>query len=167
MNTNPSRSSSLSCQYFSTSVFSLQVDPIISTSVRSPLGFPNGVRSICPTCLCFPTLPPLFLQGLGFLNQVSILWMWSLSILIRQCSYLVILRKMLTEFQVRHSSLIFFSGGFNSSFVDHILFLVSMFFHAGAPHNHSPLAIHLFWSAEDISEYNTWSSVRICMRITG
>ena len=25
-----------------------------------------------PSCLCFPTLPPFFLQGLRFLNQVSI-----------------------------------------------------------------------------------------------
>ena len=36
--------------------------------------------------------------------------------------------------------------------VDHTLFLISMLSHAGAILNHSPLAIQLFRSAEDISE---------------
>ena len=47
---------------------------------------------------------------------------------------------------------LFFSGGFNSSFLDHILSSFQMFSLAGAPLNHPPQAIHLFWSAEDISE---------------
>ena len=47
--------------------------------------------------------------------------MGSLSILFRQCSYPVILRKILTELQVYHSSSLFFFGGLISSFgVDHI-----------------------------------------------
>ena len=45
-----------------------------------------------------------------------------------------------------------FSGGFKSSVVDHILFSFQMLSHAGAPLNCSLLAIHLFGSAEDISE---------------
>ena len=57
-----------------------------------------------PSCLCFSRPPTLFLQGLRFLNHVSILWMWSFSILFHQCSYLVILRKMLRKLQVYHSS---------------------------------------------------------------
>ena len=52
----------------------------------------------------------------------------SLSILVRQGSYPVILRKILTEPQVHHYSFSFFSGGFKSSFVDHILSSFQMFF---------------------------------------
>ena len=54
--------------------------------------------------------------------------------------------------QVHDSSFSFFSGGFNSSFVDHVLSSFQMFSHAGATLNHSPLAIQLFRSAEDILE---------------
>ena len=62
--------------------------------------------------------------------------------------------KILMELQVRHPLLIFSSpvDRIQVFGVDHILSLFQMFFHAGAPHNHSPLAIHLFRSAEDISE---------------
>ena len=77
----------------------------------------------------------------------------------RQCSYPVILMKILTEFQVRHSSFSFFSGGTNSSFVDHILSSFQMLSHASAPLNYPILAIHLFHSAEDISK-----SVSTCIR---
>ena len=76
--------------------------------------FATVFASSVPSCLCFSRPPTLFLQGLRFLNQVSFLFMGSLSILFRQCSYPVILRKVLTELQVHHS--FFFSGGFNSSF---------------------------------------------------
>ena len=51
---------------------SLQVDPIISTTARSSIS--SSQRCLfhpSPSCLCFPALPPLFLQGLRFLNQVS------------------------------------------------------------------------------------------------
>ena len=54
----------------------------------------NGVVFI-RSKLTYP--PTLFLQGHRFLNRVSILMMGSLSILFRQCSYPVILRKILTE----------------------------------------------------------------------
>ena len=52
-----------------------------------------------------------------------------------------------------------------SSPVDSIQALWIIFFssfqmpsHTGAPHNHSLLAIHLFWSAEDISEDSRFHS---------
>ena len=54
--------------------------------------------------------------------------------------------------QVRHSLFSFFSSGFNSSFVDHILSLFQMFSRAGAPLNHPLLTIQLFQSAQDTSE---------------
>ena len=54
---------------------SLQVDPIISTSPRSSLGFSQCCSfHLSPSCLCFPAHPPLFLRGLKYLNQVSILF---------------------------------------------------------------------------------------------
>ena len=61
-----------------------------------------------PSCLCFSRPPTLFLKGLGFLNQVSILLMGRLSILFRQCFYPVILMKMLRKLQAHNSS--FFSS---------------------------------------------------------
>ena len=49
--------------------------------------------------------------------------------------------KILMELQVRHSSLVFFSGGLNSSVIDHKLSSVQMLSHAGVPLNLSLLAI--------------------------
>ena len=60
--------------------------------------------------------------------------------------------KMLRKLQVHYSSFFFFSGGFNSSFVIHIICSLQMFSHPGAPLNHPLLAIQLFRSAQDISE---------------
>ena len=77
---------------------------------------------------------------------------WSLSILFRQCSYPVILHEDTNETSSSSFFILFFSGGFKSRFVDHILFSCQMLSYAGAPLNHSPLIFHLFWSAEDISE---------------
>ena len=62
------------------------------------------------------------------------------------------------ELQVHHSLFSFFSGGFKSSFVDHIFSSFQMFSHAGAPLNHPLLAIQLFRSAEDISEDSSFHS---------
>ena len=104
---------------------SLQVGPIISTSARSSISFFSMlfVSSVSKLPLFFPpSLPFVFLQGLRFLLQVSILLMGSFSILFRQCSYPVILMKILMELQVRHSS--FFSSPVDliQAFgVDHIL----------------------------------------------
>ena len=83
--------------------------------------FPMLFVSSVPKLPLFSHPPTLFLQGPRLLNQVSFLLMGSLSILFRQCSYPVILRKILTELQVYYSSSLFFSGGLISSFgVDHI-----------------------------------------------
>ena len=79
VNTNPSRQSRLSCQSFSTGVFSLQVDPTISTTARSSIS--SSQRCLfhpSPSCLCFFRPPTLFLQGLRFLNHVSF-YLWEVS----------------------------------------------------------------------------------------
>ena len=84
-----------------------------------------------------------------------LLFMGSLPIPFFQCSYPVVLMKILTELQVRHSSLVFFSGGFKSSFRcwSHTPFSSFQIpSHTSAPHNNLLLVIHLFGSAEDISE---------------
>ena len=89
---------------FSTSVLLFKWFRSFSTSARSTLSFLTGVCFIHPKLSLFflPSHP--FLQGLRFLNRVSILLMGSLSVLFRQCFYLVILKKILTELQVHHSS---------------------------------------------------------------
>ena len=81
--------------------------------------------SSIPSCLCFPIIPPLFLLGLGFLYRVSILLMWSLFILLHQCSYPVMLMKILTDLLVYNYS--FFSSPVDSIHafdVNHIPLLV-------------------------------------------
>ena len=63
------------------------------------------------------------------------------------------------ELQVRHSS--FFSSPVDSIQVLLLIISFSSFqipSHASAPHNHSLLAIHLFGSAEDISEGSSFHS---------
>ena len=61
---------------------------------------------------------------------------------------------MLTSFKFinLHSRILLWWINFKFSVL--IIFLSScqMLSHAGAPLNHSPLATHLFWSAQDISE---------------
>ena len=110
---------------------SLQVDPIISISARS---ITSSSQRCClhpfQVDFVFPPSHPCFLQGFRFLNQVSILLMLSLSILFRQYSYSLILRKILTELQVHHSSFLLSSPvDSNQAFgVDRILFLVSNVF---------------------------------------
>ena len=67
--------------------------------------------------------------------------------------------KILTEIQVHHSP--FFSSLVDSiqAFgVDHILFRISMFSHAGAILNRSPLTILLSRSAQNISEGSSFHS---------
>ena len=113
----------------------------------------NVVCFIHPSCLCFSHPPTLFLQGFRFLNQVSILFMWSLFFLFNQCSYPVILMKILTELQVYHS-LFFYLLRWNQVKLcgSYPFSLFQIPFLTGAPLYHSPLAIHLFRSAEDISK---------------
>ena len=56
--------------------------------------------------------------------------------------------------------ILFFSDGFNSSLVDHILSSFQMLSHAGASHNCSPLSI-LIRSAQDISEDSCFHSQQV------
>ena len=126
VNTNPSWSLSLPCQFFSNRCASLQVDPIIPTFARSILSFFSTVFvSSDPSCLCFPALPPFSSRTKIHYSSI-LLSMGSLSILFRQCSYPVILRKILTELQVYHSA--FFSSPVDSiQALSIISFLVSSF----------------------------------------
>ena len=133
---NPSWSLSCHVNSFSTGVLLLKWIRSFSTSARSTLSFLTGVCFIDPKLPLFSRPPTLFLRGLRFLNQVSILLMWSLSILFRQCSYPVILKKILTGLQV--IIIRSFSSPMDSIrvfSVDHILFRISMFSHAVAPLN--------------------------------
>jgi len=121
----------------------------INSKFSSTVSIPSA-----PSCLCFSHPLTLFLQGLRFLYQVSILFMWRLFILVFECSYPVILMKILMELQVRHSS--FFSSPVDliQALVLSILlfFFFQCFSYAGAPLNHPSLAIKLFRSAQDISK---------------
>ena len=101
---------------------SLQVDPITSTLARSIIS--SSQRCLFHSfqaAFVFPTRPPLFPQGLRCLNQVSFYYCEVSPFLFRQCSYPVILMKILTELQVHHSS-------FFSSPVDSIQALLIMSF---------------------------------------
>ena len=61
--------------------------------------------------------------------------------------------------------ILFFSDGFNSSFVDHIRSSFQMLSHAGASHNRSPLSI--IRSAQDILEDSCFhsQSVQVISRL--
>ena len=68
---------------------------------------------------------------------------------------------MLMKLQVHHSSFLYsYPVDLTQAFVvDLIPFpLFTMLSHSGAPINHSPLAIHLFRSVEDISEDSSFHS---------
>ena len=80
--------------------------------------------------------------------------MGSLFILFFQCSYPVISHEDAQQFQVHHPSLLFLLRWIQFKLSIFIIFLSSflMLSHADAPLNHSLLPIHLFWSAEDISQ---------------
>ena len=98
-----------------------------------------------------PALPPFFFKGSDVLIKYPFILVKSLhpfpSIFLSGDSH-----EDPNGASSYHSLFLLFSGGFNSSFVDHIPFLVSMLFHAGPPINHPFLAIQLFQSAKDISE---------------
>lgn len=120
---------------------SLQVDPIIPTSARSSISSSQCcLFHLFQVAFVFPPSHP-FLPGTRFLIQVSFYCCEASPFFLHQYSYPVILKKILTEPQVHNYSFFFFFGGFKSSFVDHIPFIVSNAFHAVAPLNHPPLAI--------------------------
>ena len=131
---------------------SLQVDPITSTSARPIIiSSQRCLFHPSPSCLCFSRPPTLFPQGLRFLYQVSFYFcevspFFSVNVLTRWFS-----RRCSTSSSFL---VLFFSGGFNSSFgIKHTPFLFfQCFSYAGAPLNHPSLAIKLFRSAQDISK---------------
>ena len=98
-----------------------------------------------------PSLPLFFSKDPDSYSSIHFIG-GSFSILFRQCSYPVILMKILMELQVRHSS--FFSSPVDSSQVLSIISfsLFQIPSHTGAPHNRPLLAILLFWYLKDISE---------------
>ena len=87
VNTNPSWSSSLPSQFLLNPCVSLQVDPIFFNIRKINSSLLNGLRFIRTKCLCFSHPPTIvFLEGFRFLDQVSILFLWSLLILFFECS---------------------------------------------------------------------------------
>ena len=103
------------------------MDPINPTFARSIL---NSFQRCLfrPSQVVFVFRPPTpFLQGLRFLNQVSILFMWSLFILFNQCSYPVVLMKMLYKFVILRS-LSSPVDSIQNFGVNFILFLISQCF---------------------------------------
>ena len=122
----------------------------------------NGVCFIrLQVAFVFPVLPPLFLQRLRFLNQVSFY-----SCEVSPFFSFIFLPGDSHEDSNGASSLSFFvlfsspADSIRVFGVDHILFRISMFSHAVAPHNHSPLAIQLFRSAQDISKICVSTCIR-------
>ena len=84
VNTNPSWSLRLSCQFFPTGVFLFKwirslrhSQDLLSLLLNGVCFHPSQVSFV------FPAHPPLFLQGIRCLNQLSILLMGSLSIQFR------------------------------------------------------------------------------------
>ena len=130
---------------------SLQVDPITSTFARSIIS--SSQRCLfhpSPSCLCFSRPPTLFPQGLRFLYQVFLYSCEISPFLLRQCSYPVILKKILTKLQVIIIRSL--SSPVDSIQVLSIISSFQIFSHAGAPLNHPLLAIRLFRSAQDVSK---------------
>ena len=110
------------------------------------------------SCLCFPAIPPFFFKDSDFLIKYPSIDVKSLH------SFPPMLLSGDSQEDTNGASILsffvlfFFSGGFNSSLVDHILSSFQMFSHVVAPLNLSPLAIHLFGGAEDISEGSSFHS---------
>ena len=99
----------------------------------------NGVYSICPKLPLFSRPPTLFLQGLRFLNQVSIYScevysLFSINVLIRwfsgRCSGSF-------KFIILHSRILFRWIQLKLSVLIIALSSLQMLSHAGAPHFHS------------------------------
>ena len=137
---------------------SLQVDPIIFNIRNINSKFSQWYPFHLPKLPLFSRRPTLFLQWLIYFNQVSIYScevssLFSINVLIWWS-----LVKMLTSFKFIILRSLFFSGGFNSSFVDHILSSFQMFSHAGTPLNHSLLDIPSSSSVEYISEGSSFHS---------
>ena len=148
VNTNPSRSSSFSCQSFSTGVFLSKW--IRSTSVRSTKVFLNVVCFIhLQVVFAFPTLSPFYFKESYFLinypfYSCEVPSFFSINVLTRWFSWRC---STSSSFFV-----LFLLRWFQVKLCWSYPFLISMLSHAGAILNCSPLAILLFRSAQDISK---------------
>ena len=121
--------------------------------------FSTVFASSIPSCLCFSAHPPLFFKDSDFLVKYPSIHVKSLHSF-PSCSYPVILMKILTELQIRHS---FSSSVVSSQALLIIPFLISMLSHAGAPLNHPLLAIQLFRSAQEISQDSCFHSAFVIL----
>ena len=122
--------------------------------------FATVFASFVPSCLCFSHPPSLcFFEDPDFFIKYPFILVKSHhsfpSIFLSgdfpwRCSIVLSLSSFI---------LIFFSGGFNSSFgIEHTPFHFSQCFsYAGAPLNHPSLAIKLFRSAQDISKIRVFT----------
>ena len=154
VNTNPSLSSRLSCEFFSNRCASLRDDPIILPirKINSKFSQRCLFRS-SQVVFVFPHPPTLFFKDSFILIKYpfihvkslhsfqSMFWSsdpsWRCSRASSSSSSVFLLRRWI---QFKLSVLIIFLSS------------CQMLSHAGAPLNHSPLAINLLWSAEDISQ---------------
>ena len=143
-------------------MFSLQVDPIISTSARSIIT--SSQRCLfhpSPSCLCFPSIPPFSSR-----NQISyssiLLFLGSLFILFFQCST--------RWFTWRCSSSSSFLTHFSSPVVpiqafgvDHILFRISNTLSCRCTSLSFHFSLFIIRSAEDVSEDSCFHSAFVIL----
>ena len=163
VNTNPSRSSSLSCQSFSTGVLLFKWIRSFQNSQDHLSVFPTLFVSSVPSCLCFPAFPPFFFKDSDFLIMypsygcevspffsINVLTWWFSG----RCSGSF-------KFIILHSRILFRWIQLKLSVLIIALSSFQMLSQAGISLNHSPLAIQLFRSAEDISEDSCFHSASI------
>ena len=139
VNTNPSRQSRLSCQSFSTGVFLFKWVRSLQHQQDHLSLLLNGVCFIClQVAFVFPTLPPFCFSSRTKISSSSIHFI--------DGKFLHSFPSMFLSGDSHEDSngassssflVLFFSGGTNSRFVDHILPSFQMFSHAGAILNHS------------------------------
>jgi hypothetical protein len=166
VNTNPSCLSRLSCQFFSNRCASLRDDPIILPIRKFNSQFSHRcLFHLFQVAFVFPALPPFFFKDSDFLTkypsygcEVSSFFpsMFLSGVSSWRCSGV-------SSSSFFHSSFFFLLRWIQCKLLVLIISLSSfhMLFHASAPLNHSPPAIHLFRSAEDISEESCFHSASI------
>ena len=126
VNTNPSRSLSLSCQSFSTGLLLFKWIRSFSTSARSTHFFSTLFVSFVPSCLCFSRPPTPFSSRTQISFPTIHFIDGGLSILFLH----VPTRWFSWRCSTRSSFFIlFFFSGFNSNFgIEHSIFFWPMFF---------------------------------------
>ena len=155
VNTNPSWSSSLSCQSFFLTGVSLLKWIRSRQHLQDHLSLLLNVVCVIhlQVAFVFPTLPPFCFSSRTKISSSSIHFI--------DGKFLHSFPSMFLSGDSHEDSngassssflVLFFSGGFKSSFVDHTFFLISMSSHTAAPHYHSTSRYLLFRSAQDISK---------------